>query len=243
MQDPKETTPHVVENTSCVHETGCVTLRYALIVDERPKRSATSTDAIPHLYLKSNQMLDFCLLIWHHECLCSSSAWFEAETEKRTVLEDLSLSEGTEAANGTIHLRWTCSDDMRGSASKSLHTNFCTRWSWMITRPGHFTSWNRAPPLLSLLPLDEVIVGPGSFWQKENLIAIPDKEIRLVKTLGGYLEWRIIVLQATKTTTYKNSGCGRVSMRPLPHSGTETDMHCVKYLQYIVITTAPCYVA
>jgi len=53
-------------------------------------------------------MLEFCLLIWHHECLCSSFTWFETETEKRTVLEDLSLSEGAETAVGTIHLRWTC---------------------------------------------------------------------------------------------------------------------------------------
>lgn len=191
MQDPKENTLHVVETTSCVHETGCVTLRYAFIGDGRPERSASSTDAIPHLYLKSNRMLDFCLLIWHRECLCSSFAWFEAETEKRTVLEDVSLSEGAETAVGTIHLRWTFCDDMRGSASKSLRTKFCTRWSWVITHPGHFTPWNRAPPLLLLVPLDEVIVGPGSFWQKENLFAIPEKELRLVKTLGGFLEWRM----------------------------------------------------
>jgi len=108
MQGPKETKPHVVETTSCVHETGCVTLRNALIVDGLPERSASSTDAIPHLYLKSNQNAWFCLLIWHHECLCSSFAQFETETEKRTLLEDLSLSEGAETAMGTIHLRWTC---------------------------------------------------------------------------------------------------------------------------------------
>jgi hypothetical protein len=137
MQGPKETTPHVVETTSCVHETGCVTLRYALVIEGRPERSASSTDAIPHLYLKSNQLLDLCLLIWHHECLCSSFAWFEVETEKHTVLEDLSLSEGAETTVGTIHLRWACWEDVRGCASKSVRTNFCTRWSLVITHPGH----------------------------------------------------------------------------------------------------------
>ena len=84
-------------------------------------------------------MLDFCLLIWHHECLWSSVAWFEAETEKRAVFEDLSVSEGADTAEGTIHLQRICREDMCWSTSKPLHTNVCSSTSWVIAHPGRFT--------------------------------------------------------------------------------------------------------
>jgi len=184
----------LVETTSCVHETGCVTLRYALIVDGRPERSASSTDAIPHLYLKSNQ-----------------NAWLLlVDLASRMFVQQFYLIRNR---NGKTYCAWrpvtfwrggNCSGhntftvnllyDMGGSASKSLRTNFCTRWSRVITHPDHLTSWNRAPPLLPLIPLDEVIVRSGSFWQKENLFAIPSKELRHVKKPAGIPKWRIIVL-------------------------------------------------
>jgi len=194
MQVPKETTPHVVETNSCIHETGRVTLRYALIVDGRPERSASSTDAIPHLYLKSNQNawllpVDFASRMFVQRFYLIRSRNGKTYCDWRPVTF---WRGGNCSGHNTFTMNLLC--DMRGSASKSLRTNFCTRWRWVITHPDHFTSWNRVPPLLPLIPLDEVIVGPGSFWQKENLFAIPNKELRFVRTLAWFLEWRIIVL-------------------------------------------------
>lgn len=167
-------------------------------------------------------MLDFCLLIWHHECLCSSFAWFETETGKTfCTRRPVTFWRG---GNNSGHNTFTANllNDMRGSAGKSLRANFCARWSWVITHPDHFTSWNRAPPLLPLIALDEVFVRPGRFWQKENLFAIPSKELRLVKTLAGFLEWRIFFYckplspqRHTKLQALGEIRCGRCRIQVL----------------------------